>query len=96
MRASEFLRKLTDFIDSVEQLTDDSEDSPDTPSQAVMVPPLQQNIELLKKASGVQSIYQVRLFEDLRLHHLVHGPFAMDTNLRQMRVSYQWLLGALT
>lgn len=57
MRASEFLRKLTDFIDSVEQLTDDSEDSPDTPSQAVMVPPLQQNIELLKKASGVQSIY---------------------------------------
>ena len=58
LRASEFLKKLADLIDCVETSADESSNKPTDPNeQPPMVPPLQQNIELLKKATGVESIY---------------------------------------
>jgi hypothetical protein len=52
MRAAEFMRTLADLIDQLENKTDDTK-SPEaeTPMDSgdVMVPPLQQKIELLKK-----------------------------------------------
>lgn len=53
MRAAEFLRKLADALAVIEQ---DSE--PETSVQPdVMVPPLQQKIEILKKSQGIDNIY---------------------------------------
>lgn len=52
MRAAEFMRTLADLIDQLENKTDDTK-SPEveTPMDSgdVMVPPLQQKIEIMKK-----------------------------------------------
>ena len=53
MRAAEFLRKLADALAVIEN---DRESS--TPAEPeVMVPPLQQKIEILKKSQGIDNIY---------------------------------------
>lgn len=53
MRAAEFLRKLADALAVIEN---DAE--PETSTETdVMVPPLQQKIEILKKSQGIDSIY---------------------------------------
>lgn len=52
MRAAEFMRTLADLIDQLENKTDDSTASEvETPMDSgdVMVPPLQQKIEIMKK-----------------------------------------------
>ena len=69
MRASEILRKLADVIDSAESGVGDHEqpnraelepvkvDHKDATDPNTMVPPLQQKLELLKKASGVDNMF---------------------------------------
>ena len=70
MRAAEILRQLADIIDKAEDPTQvmaqpaveidletDSEQDDQINVQDVMVPPLQQKMELLKKVSGVNNIY---------------------------------------
>lgn len=72
MKASEILRKLADMIDqhsdegSVERPTNSVQhaelapvevDNTDHTTSSVMVPPLQAKLELLKKATGVESHY---------------------------------------
>lgn len=65
MKASEILRKLADVIDSQEQarpmqsaqLDSVDVDTNDHTDTATMVPPLQQKLELLKKAAGVDSYF---------------------------------------
>ena len=70
MKAAEILRKLADVIDqhSTEgdrptnsvphaELEPIEVDNTDHTETSVMVPPLQQKIELLKKATGVESHY---------------------------------------
>lgn len=52
MRAAEFMRTLADLIDQLENKTDDTKSSEiETPMDSgdVMVPPLQQKIEIMKK-----------------------------------------------
>jgi len=55
MRAAEFMRTLADLIDQLENKTDDTK-SPEseTPMDSgdIMVPPLQQKIELMKKMTN--------------------------------------------
>ena len=53
MKAAEFLRKLADALAVIED--DDVSDT--QPEQDVMVPPLQQKIEILKKSQGIDNIY---------------------------------------
>ncbi len=53
MKAGEFLRKLADALAVIED--DDVSDA--QPEQDVMVPPLQQKIEILKKSQGIDNIY---------------------------------------
>jgi hypothetical protein len=53
MKAAEFLRKLADALAVIED--DDMSDA--HPEQDVMVPPLQQKIEILKKSQGIDNIY---------------------------------------
>jgi hypothetical protein len=52
MKAAEFLRKLADALAVIED--DDVSDA--QPEQDVMVPPLQQKIEILKKSQGIDNI----------------------------------------
>ena len=53
MKAAEFLRKLADALAVIED--DGVLDA--QPEQDVMVPPLQQKIEILKKSQGIDNIY---------------------------------------
>ena len=53
MKAAEFLRKLADALAVIE---DDVEPHPPAEPE-VMVPPLQQKIEILKKSQGIDNIY---------------------------------------
>ena len=53
MKAAEFLRKLADALAVIED--DDVSDAQS--EQDVMVPPLQQKIEILKKSQGLDNIY---------------------------------------
>ena len=53
MEISEILRKLADLTDTIE--SGDQENLPDDID--VMVPPLQQQIELQKKSVGVNNVY---------------------------------------
>lgn len=64
MKAAEILRKLADLIDQNDQPTQTSTvvelqpvevDNVDNTETSTMVPPLQQKLELLKKAVGVDS-----------------------------------------
>ncbi len=66
MKASEILRKLADLIDGKEsaanvgssaELTPVEVDNTDHSEDAVYIAPLQQKLELLKKAAGVESVY---------------------------------------
>ena len=69
MKASEILRKLADVIDSQETAAVNAGnhnrstlepvelDTQDHTEQTVMITPLQQKQELLKKAAGVESFY---------------------------------------
>ncbi len=69
MKTSEILRKLADMIDSSEEtdrpansvphaeLEPVDVDNTDNTELSTMVPPLQQKIELLKKATGVDNHY---------------------------------------
>lgn len=53
MRAAEFLRKLADALAVIE-----NDGEPEASAQPdVMVPPLQQKIEILKKSQGIDNIY---------------------------------------
>lgn len=53
MRAAEFLRKLADALAVIE-----NDGEPETTAEPeVMVPPLQQKIEILKKSQGIDNIY---------------------------------------
>ena len=53
MRAAEFLRKLADALAVIE---DDGQ--PETSAEpGVMVPPLQQKLEILKKSQGIDNVY---------------------------------------
>lgn len=67
MKASEILRALADKLDSMSrsdsqethrvELTPVEVDNTDHTEDSVFVPPLQQKLELLKKATGVESHY---------------------------------------
>jgi hypothetical protein len=69
MKASEILRKLADVIDSQETAAVNAGnhnrstlepvelDTQDHTEQTIMITPLQQKQELLKKAAGVESFY---------------------------------------
>jgi len=54
MRAAEFMRALADLIDKLDGNDTDEQSETET---TTFVPPLQQKIELLKKSSGVQSVF---------------------------------------
>ena len=53
MRAAEFLRKLADALAVIEN----DRESETSAEPEVMVPPLQQKIEILKKSQGIDNIY---------------------------------------
>ena len=53
MRAAEFLRKLADALAVI--VNDGESETQAEPG--VMVPPLQQKIEILKKSQGIDNIY---------------------------------------
>lgn len=63
MKASEILRKLADMMDGETgqsapgTLTPVEVDNTDNTEAPVMVPPLQQKLEILKKSAGVESHY---------------------------------------
>jgi hypothetical protein len=66
MKAAEILRQLADLIDQNSEqsqavpaadLTPVEVDNTDNTETSVMIPPLQQKIELLKKATGVDNHY---------------------------------------
>ena len=54
MRVAEILKHIIDLLDQEEQQQSQDITSSETP---VMVPPLQQKIELLKKSSGMDNVY---------------------------------------
>jgi len=53
VRAAEFLRKLADALAVIE----DDGQSETSAEPGVMVPPLQQKIEILKKSQGIDNVY---------------------------------------
>jgi hypothetical protein len=56
MRAAEFLRGLADMIDAMDdKSSNDSIDAKEKDTNPVMVPPLQQHIELAKAEQGKDS-----------------------------------------
>lgn len=64
MRMAEILRKLADIVDqndseeeSQHQLIPVDVEEPEDCADAVMIPPLQAKLELLKKSEGVPSVY---------------------------------------
>jgi hypothetical protein len=59
MRVSDILRKLADIVDREERPTVDAQDENDSniTTDPAMISPLQQNLELLKKANGVDNIF---------------------------------------
>jgi hypothetical protein len=84
MKASEILRGLSDMIARAEQgdtgtagdnrLTPVSVDNTDHTDDAVMISPLQQKQELLKKAAGVESFYD----QDGACEHCGQEPCACE------------------
>lgn len=59
MRVSDILRKLADIVDREERPTVDAQDENDSnvSTDPAMISPLQQNLELLKKANGVDNVF---------------------------------------
>jgi len=82
MSASEILRKLADIIDqrnsqpAAPMFTPVAADNTDHTDQSVMVSPLQQKQELLKKVAGVDSIYD----EPDACEHCGHEPCGCEDN----------------
>lgn len=80
MKTAEILRKLADMIDSHDgevdkptnsvphaELQPVEVDNTDNTETTTMVPPLQQKIELLKKATGVDNYYDDQESDELEL-----------------------------
>lgn len=94
MKISELLRTLADMMDSDASQenvaapvnTTPVEQEPVTPCNVdntespVMVPPIQQELELLKKATGVKSFYTA---DDLGIEEQVDNPEADLAGLRR-------------
>jgi hypothetical protein len=57
MRAAEFMRALADVIDTLDGDKENKKDPSELEDNPVFVPPLQQKIELMKKSSGIQSVF---------------------------------------
>lgn len=66
MRAADLLRKLADIVDRQERPTVQAQDENDSnySEDPTMISPLQQNLELLKKANGVDNIFDNEAEED--------------------------------
>jgi hypothetical protein len=67
MRAAEFMRTLADLIDQLENKTDDTKSSEsETPMDSgdIMVPPLQQKIELMKKMTNSNEDFNAATAEE--------------------------------
>jgi hypothetical protein len=58
MRAAEFIRTLADIIDHLDGNQDDTDQERPLEKGEVMIPPLQQKIEILKKMSDTPSSSQ--------------------------------------
>jgi hypothetical protein len=58
MRAAEFIRTLADIIDHLDSNQDDTDQERPLEKGDVMIPPLQQKIEILKKMSDTPSSSQ--------------------------------------
>lgn len=58
MRAAEFIRTLADIIDHLDGNQDDTDKERPLEKGEVMIPPLQQKIEILKKMSDTPSSSQ--------------------------------------
>lgn len=72
MRAAEFMRALADIIDKLDGNNSSNEDPPKDPEKLdpnpVMVPPLQQEIELEKAEAGKTSPIIKKLTQDETEH----------------------------
>lgn len=66
MKTSEILRKLADIIDAKSE--EDNKDLAQQPDD-IFIPPLQLKLELLKKATGVENVYD----EDSENQNESHG-----------------------
>jgi len=79
MRAAEFMRALADIIDKLDGDSSDDELPPRHPeakdSNPVMVPPLQQHLELRKAEVGKDSPIIKKLIQD-ETEHNPHNPIA--------------------
>lgn len=73
MRAAEFMRALADIIDKLDGDNSTKEDPPKNPKEKdpnpVMVPPLQQDIELKKAEAGKESPIINKLTQDETEHN---------------------------
>jgi len=56
MKTSEMLRRLADLIDAKEKESEKSDHLAQQPDD-IFIPPLQLKLELLKKATGVENVY---------------------------------------
>jgi hypothetical protein len=65
MRVAEILHHLIDLLDQEEQ-TQEQEPTP-TDDLGVMVPPLQQKLEILKKSQGMENVYDEEPADELDL-----------------------------
>lgn len=81
MRAAEILRHLADIVDAAQKGSNTAtltkvdselpgETEPTPQSTDSMIPPLQQKLELLKKASGVPSVFDDNCEEPDELDHI--------------------------
>jgi hypothetical protein len=66
MKASEILRKLADYIDA-QEAESSAEDLAKQPDD-IFIPPLQLKLELLKKATGVENVYDEEAEEQAKQH----------------------------
>lgn len=57
MRATEIIRGILDMMDQIEDSKNIKDDGPVTDETPSMIPPLQQQIEILKKTAGIESVY---------------------------------------
>jgi hypothetical protein len=77
MRAAEFMRALADIIDKLDGNSSESEAPPKNPEEKdlnpVMVPPLQQEVELAKSDAGKTSPIIKKLTQD-ETEHNPHNP----------------------
>lgn len=68
MRAAEFMRALADIIDSLDRDKETAKDPSDPDPNPVMVPPLQQDLELKKADVGKESPIIKKLTQDETEH----------------------------